>query len=65
MIELEKTIPYWWEKIADKHKQIVRMSDNAPAHVIRTERESMGRMYKQLQTYVHHERRSKFRGWNI
>lgn len=65
MIELEKTIPYWWQKIANKHRQIVRMSDNAPANLIQTERESMGRMYKQLQIYVHHEQRMKFRGWNV
>lgn len=65
MIELEKTIPYWWQKIADKHLEIVRLSDNAPLHVIRAGREGMGRMYKQLQTYVQHEQRSKFRGWNV
>lgn len=65
MIELEKTIPYWWEKIADKHQQIVRMSDNAPTYIIQVERESIGRMYRQLQTYVHHEQRSRFKGWTV
>lgn len=65
MIELEKSIPYWWQKIADKHQQIVRISESAPTHVIRAERESMDRMYRQLQSYLHHERRLKFRGWNV
>lgn len=59
MIELEKTVPYWWEKIADKHQQIVRMSDNAPAHVIKAERRTLDRMCDQLERYrkaeIHHK----------